>query len=531
MQKTVDYLVVGSGLAGLFFALKAAEKGKVLVMTKAHKQESNTWYAQGGIAGVFSENDSPENHIQDTLIAGDGLCDESVVRMVVSEGPDLIRELMQLGVEFDRQEDGSLQLGKEGGHSHHRILHNKDATGKEIAQTLLEVTSAHPNIEIVEHLFAVDLLTQHHLGLYVNRGHPNITCFGVYALNTETGEVGIILSKVTVLASGGAGNVYASTTNPPVATGDGIAMVLRAKGRIADMEFYQFHPTALYDPAGGNPAFLITEALRGKGAYLRDFYHKERFMHKYDERLELAPRDIVARAIDNEMKQAGTPHVWLDARHISEHDLKNEFPTIYDKCYSKGIDLTKDMIPVVPAAHYLCGGIEVDQNGKTSIQHLYAIGECSCTGLHGANRLASNSLLEAVVFGNRAYISAVKEINTINFQENIPQWNASDTDKPEEWALISNNLKEVQNIMSNYVGIVRTNLRLERAYRRIELIYQETEDFYRRTKLSRELCELRNLIAIAYLIIKCAMIRRESRGLHYNLDYPQTLPQAYHTLL
>lgn len=530
LEIRTDYLVIGSGLAGLFFSLKAARNHKVLLITKAYKQDSNTWYAQGGIAGVFGDDDSIENHVHDTLIAGDGLCDEKIVRIVAGEGPERIQELMQLGVRFDRSPDGELELGMEGGHSHHRILHNKDATGQEISRALLMAAGNHPNITIVEHLFAVDLLTQHHLGVYVNRGHPNITCFGVYALNTETHKVHKILAKVTVLASGGSGNVYSSTTNPPTATGDGIAMALRAKARIADMEFYQFHPTALYDP-GSSPSFLITEALRGKGAYLRDFHKKERFMNRYDSRLELAPRDIVARAIDNEMKLSGSPHVWLDARHIPLEDLIHEFPTIYKKCLSKGIDLSNELIPVVPAAHYQCGGIDVNENGQTSILHLYAIGECSCTGLHGANRLASNSLLEAIVFAHRAFDVSSDQINSFEFQTNIPEWNSFGAEKPEEWALISNNFKEVQNIMSNYVGIVRTNLRLERAERRIELIYLETNAFYQKTRLSRELCELRNVIAIAYLIIKCAKIRKESRGLHATIDYPNTLKVANRTLL
>ncbi|MCS6906064.1 MAG: L-aspartate oxidase [Bacteroidia bacterium] len=525
-----DFLVIGSGVAGLFFALQAASVGKVILITKAELEESNTWYAQGGIAGVFASDDSFEKHIQDTLIAGDGLCKEEIVRLVVTEGPACIRQLMELGAEFDRLSDGSLALGREGGHSTNRILHNKDATGMEIARTLIAAVKNHPNILIKTQLFAIDLITQHHLGVYVNRGHPNITCYGVYALDKTKNSIITILSKITVLASGGAGNVYASTTNPPIATGDGPAMVLRAKGRIANMEFYQFHPTALYEP-GVSPAFLLTEALRGAGALLLSPYSHKRFMPKYDERAELAPRDIVARAIDSEMKISGYPYVYLDARNIDEQELMHHFPTIYNKCLQKGLDMKKDLIPIVPAAHYQCGGIEVDSHGRSSIQRLYAIGECSHTGLHGANRLASNSLLEALVFAKRAFLHSQSVFQNYSFLYEVPDWNDQNTVNTEEWILISHNFKEVQQIMSNYVGIVRTNARLERAERRISLIYQETEEFYQRTKVSQELGELRNIIACAYLIIKCAKIRKESRGLHYTLDYPQKNKIAYDTLL
>jgi L-aspartate oxidase len=527
---TTDYLVIGSGVAGLSFALQAATKGKVMIMTKTYSEDSNTWWAQGGIAGVFDDEDTFSEHIDDTLIAGDGLCNPAVVAAVVTQGPARIEELIQYGVQFDRQADGTLALGREGGHSHNRILHNKDATGKAISQTLIEAARQHPNIEIVENLFAVDLLTQHHLGLYVNRGNPNICCFGVYALNTQTQAVTRVLAKYTILASGGAGNVYANTTNPSVATGDGIAMVLRAKGRIANMEFYQFHPTAFYEP-GIRPAFLITEAMRGAGAILRNSLTGERFMSRYDERMELAPRDVVARAIDNEMKTSGAEFMHLDATGIPADVLQAKFPTIYAKCLQKGIDLSRDCIPVVPAAHYLCGGIDVDSSGQTSIQRLFAIGECSHTGLHGANRLASNSLLEAIVYAHNAYQATADKLNAIDLQANIPPWDDKDTAASEEAILVSHNFREVQAIMSNYVGIVRTNARLDRAERRISLIYHETESFYQRTKLSRELCELRNIIANAYLIIKCAKIRKESRGLHYNLDYPNHLPNPYDTLL
>ncbi len=527
----VDYAVVGSGVAGLFFALKAADHGQVLVITKANPADSNTQWAQGGIAGVFADGDSFEKHVQDTLIAGDGLCDEAVVRTVVTEGPERIRELMGYGAEFDRAEDGTLELGKEGGHSAHRILHARDATGAEISRALLAAVARHPNIRVVDHLFALDLITQHHLGIYVNRGHPDITCYGLYALDLTTRQTVTILARATVLATGGAGNVYFTTTNPPVATGDGVAMALRAKARIANMEFYQFHPTALYDPTGTRPAFLITEALRGKGAYLRNSFDKRRFMLDADPRAELAPRDVVARGIDLEMKTSGTDYVLLDATHLPAHELKEEFPTIYERCLAKGYDITKDLIPVVPAAHYQCGGIEVDAEGRSSIRRLYAIGECSHTGLHGANRLASNSLLEALVYGHRAGLDAVRAVADVGYQHDVPNWDDRGAVSPDEWVLISHNLRELQTLMSNYVGIVRTNLRLERAMRRIDLIYTETESYYQRTRLSPELCELRNLIAIAYLIVKSARIRRESRGLHTTTDYPQHLPKANDTVL
>ncbi|MCZ2355894.1 MAG: L-aspartate oxidase [Bacteroidia bacterium] len=531
MTKRVDYLIIGSGVAGLFFALKVARAGQsVLVITKQSPSETNTNYAQGGIAGVFASTDSFEKHIQDTLIAGDGLCNEGVVRMVVSEGPNRIRELINFGVEFDKDNQGILRLAKEGGHSEHRILHSADATGREIQRALLQACDQHPNIQITDQLFAVDLLTQHHLGQYVNRGNPNITCFGIYALDVRKRKVMKILAKITVLASGGAGNVYASTTNPSVATGDGVAMVLRAKGRIANMEFYQFHPTALYDP-GVSPSFLITEALRGKGAVLRSFYDKTEFMYKYDERGSLAPRDIVARAIDNEMKISGSNYVFLDARHIPKEDLLQEFPNIYHKCAEKGINLNEDMIPVVPAAHYMCGGVHVDMRARTSIQNLYAVGEVSCTGLHGANRLASNSLLEAIVYAENAAQDAAQRIENIDFQAEIANWSEKGTQNPEEWVLISHNTQEVQQIMSNYVGIVRSNLRLERAERRINYLYAETEAFYQRTRLSPELCELRNILACAYLIIKCAKIRKESRGLHFSTSYPEKLKRVYETIV
>lgn len=530
MDLRTDFLVIGSGVAGLSFALKAAQLGKVLILTKANKEEANTSYAQGGIAAVVSNLDTFEKHVADTLDAGDGLCKEDIVRMVVEQGPLRVQELIDYGANFDREADGNLSLGREGGHSEHRILHSKDATGWEIERTLLEAVQNHPNIDMREHFFAVDLLTQHHLGRYVNRGFPNLECFGVYALDIHDNRMVRILSRLTILASGGAGNIYAATTNPSVATGDGIAMVYRAMGRVANMEFAQFHPTSFYEP-GVRPAFLITEAMRGAGAKLRTFHSKKRFMHLYDERLELAPRDIVARAIDSEMKKSGTDHVWLDCTEIPAEELKNHFPTIFAHCLERGIDLTQDFIPVVPAQHYTCGGVLVDEAGQTSIQRLFACGEVSCTGLHGANRLASNSLLEGIVYAHSIFEATQDIFYQHDFQESIPAWDEKNVTNTDEWILISHNFREVQNLMSNYVGIVRSNHRLERAMRRINLIYEETEDFYRKTKISPEMCELRNVITCAYLTIKSAMIRKESRGLHFTTDFPEKISLPFDTVL
>ncbi len=530
MDTRTDFLVIGSGVAGLSFALKAADKGKVLVITKKNKDESNTKYAQGGIAAVVSNLDTFEKHVADTLDAGDGLCNEEVVRMVVETGPKRVQELIDHGARFDRHDDGSLSLGREGGHSESRILHSKDATGWEIERALLEAVDKHPNITICEHFFAIDLLTQHHLGRYLNRGTPGIECYGVYALDVKENKVVRILSRVTMLASGGCGNIYAATTNPSVATGDGIAMVYRAMGRVANMEFAQFHPTSLYDP-GVRPAFLITEALRGAGAILRTKHSRTPFMEKYDPRKDLAPRDIVARAIDNEMKVSGSEFVYLDATHIDKAELLDHFPNIHARCLSKGIDITKDLIPVRPAQHYTCGGVLIDMDGQTSIKRLFALGEVSCSGLHGANRLASNSLLEGIVYAHNIFEAVKDTWSDFEFEERIPEWDEKDVQNLDEWVMISHNFNEVQNLMSNYVGIVRSNLRLDRAERRIRLSFEETEDFYRKVKVSPEVCELRNIITCAYLTIKSAKIRKESRGLHFTTDYPDKLSTKYDTVL
>jgi L-aspartate oxidase len=519
MRKYVDFLVIGSGIAGLTYALKVAKHGKVCIVTKGKMTETATMYAQGGIAAVMYMPDSFEKHIQDTMIAGDGLCDERIVRITIGESTDRIKELIKWGIKFDKTGSGKFDLAKEGGHSEYRVLHHKDSTGREIENSLLEQVVKHPKIEILEDYLAFDIITQHHLGEVVTSKTPDVVCYGVYVLNPRTHLVDTILAKNTLIATGGAGNVYSTTTNPPIATGDGIAMVYRAKGRVENMEFIQFHPTALYNPQE-KPNFLITEAIRGFGALLRTIDGKE-FMHKYDPRLALAPRDIVARAIDNEMKISGDDYVFLDCRHLNKNQLINHFPTIYAKCLSLGIDITRDMIPVVPAAHYTCGGIKTDEFGRSSIQNLYAAGECACTGMHGANRLASNSLLESIVFSHRASQDAISKFKSIDFCNEVPDWNAEGMVLTEEMVLITQSLKELQSIMSSYVGIVRSNLRLKRAFDRLEIIYQETEALYRRSILTVKLCELRNLINVAYIIIKTAMRRQESRGLHYSLDYPR----------
>lgn len=517
MYLHTDYLVIGSGIAGLSFALKAAETGKVMLITKSNEDESNTKYAQGGIAAVWHNEDSIEKHISDTLNAGAGLCDEKIVRQVVSEGTQRVKELIELGTQFDRNEHGQYDLAKEGGHSEHRILHHKDVTGLEIERALLKKIHGHPNITVLDHYFAIDILTQHHLGEVVKSSTPNISCYGAYVLNTKNNHVDTVLSKITVMATGGIGQVYSTTTNPVIATGDGIAMVYRAKGKVKDMEFVQFHPTSLYSP-GERPSFLITEALRGFGGVLKTQDNRE-FMQDYDSRGSLAPRDIVSRAIDHEMKTRGDDFVFLDCRHLDRKGLIEHFPNIYNKCMRLGIDPFVDLIPVVPAQHYLCGGIQVDEFAQSSILNLYAIGECACTGLHGANRLASNSLLEAVVYAHRAFENAVKKIPNIHFQEGIPEWNAEGTEHPEEMVLITQSRREVQQIMSNYVGIVRSPLRLQRAFDRLEILYKENETLYDKTTISQALSELRNLICIGYLIIKHAMDRKQSVGLHYMNEY------------
>lgn len=512
----VDYLVIGSGIAGLSFSLKMADHGKVLIITKSDRDESNTKYAQGGIAAVWYDNDSYEKHIDDTMICGANHNNRNVVDFVVRESTDRIKELIEWGTQFDLKDNGEYDLVKEGGHSESRILHHKDITGFEIERALIEKVQSHPNIELSDHHFALDLITQHHLGEQVSRKSGDIECYGAYVLNTETSQIQTVLAKKTILASGGAGQVYSTTTNPKIATGDGIAMAYRAKAEVEDMEFVQFHPTSLYQAGDSGPSFLISEAVRGHGAILRN-HDGEQFMPKYDSRGSLAPRDIVARAIDNEMKKSGDDFMYLDCTHLDLKDFIEHFPNIYNKCKSIGIDIQNDWIPVVPAAHYICGGIKVDEKGRTSIQNLLAFGECACTGLHGANRLASNSLLEAVVFSHRAF-EFLKNNQLNNYKSNVPHWNQDGTEAPEEMILITQSLKEVRALMSNYVGIVRSQLRLKRALDRLEIIYRETDELYHRTTVSVKLCELRNLINVAYLIIKFASQRKQSIGLHFTLD-------------
>ena len=518
MKEKVDFLVIGSGLAGLSFALKVADYGQVCLISKTSIEETNTKYAQGGIAAVTYQPDTYEKHIKDTLIAGDNICNKEIVKLVISEAPKQIEELIKWGANFDKKSDGYFDLAKEGGHSEHRILHHKDNTGFEIQRALIESVKKHPNIEILENYFAIDLITQHHLGRKIKRNDNNISCYGSYVLDIKTNHIKTILSKITFMATGGIGNIYQTTTNPIIATGDGIAMIYRAKGILENMEFVQFHPTSLYNP-NERPSFLITEALRGAGAVLKTIEGKE-FMHKYDKRASLAPRDIVARAIDNEMKTRGNYFVYLDARDIDEKVLKSHFPNIYKKCLSLNIDIKRDMIPVVPAAHYLCGGVRVDKYAQTSIKNLFSAGEVASTGLHGANRLASNSLLEAIVYSDKAANQSIKLLSKISFKEDIPNWNYEGTSHPEELILITQNFKELQQIMSNYVGIVRSNLRLKRALDRLEIIYKETETLFKKSTVSQRICRLRNAINVAYLIIKMAQKRKESRGLHYTIDYP-----------
>lgn len=521
MQKA-DFLVIGSGIAGLSYALKVAEhfEGKepvsIHVLTKSSKDETNTKYAQGGIAAVTNQpKDSFEKHIVDTLNCGDGLCDEVIVRLVVEEGPRRVQEIIDWGTRFDKGKDGSYDLAKEGGHSEHRIMHHKDVTGWEIERALLEKVAEYSNIYIHAHYFAVDLITQHHLGEKVSRKSGETECYGVYALNLETGVVETFLSRSVLLAAGGMGSIYQATTNPRIATGDGVAMAYRAKAEIRGLEFIQFHPTALYNP-GEYPSFLISEAVRGFGGVLKNIQGEE-FAHHYDERASLASRDIVARAIDAELKKEGAAHVCLDVRHTDINQFKVHFPNIMEKCLSLGIDVAKHLIPVVPAAHYSCGGVTVSEHAETTIKHLHACGECSYTGLHGANRLASNSLLEALVFSHRAYLHAVEHLAD-GFREEVPTWDASGKCRPAERILISRNRTELQEIMSQYVGIVRSNRRLKRALRRIALIYQEVESMYNECLPSLELLELRNMSNVAYLVTEAALQRKENKGLHYSID-------------
>lgn len=521
MIQRYDFLVIGSGIAGMSYALKVAHKGKVALVCKTTLDEANTKFAQGGVASVTNLLvDDFNKHINDTMIAGDYISDRAAVEKVVREAPSQIQELVNWGVNFDKNENGDFDLHREGGHSEFRILHHADDTGAEIQRGLMEAVRKNPNITIYEHHFAVEIITQHHLGIRITRRTPDIECYGAYILNPQTQKIDTFLSKVTLIATGGTGAVYKTTTNPNIATGDGIAMVYRAKGKVKDMEFVQFHPTALYNPNETHPAYLITEAMRGYGGILR-LPDGNEFMQKYDDRLSLAPRDIVARAIDNEMKIHAIDHVYLDVTHKNPEETRHHFPNIYAKCMSIGIDITKEYIPVVPCAHYMCGGIKVNLDAESSIKRLYAVGECSCTGLHGGNRLASNSLIEAVVYAEAAAKHSLGVVDDYTFNEKIPEWNDEGMMSNEEKVLISQDMKEVNEIMSTYVGIVRSDLRLRRAWERLDLLYEETEDLFKRVKPNKEICELRNMINVGYLITRHALERKESRGLHFSIDYPK----------
>jgi len=523
MIRKFDFLIIGGGVAGLSYALKVANagKGRVALVCKTTLDEANTAKAQGGIASVTNlKVDNFEKHIHDTMVAGDYISDPAAVEQVVKGGPEGIKELVQWGVNFDKNENGEFDLHREGGHSEFRILHHADDTGFEIQRGLMAAVRKNKNITILENHYAVEIITQHHLGVEVTRRTPDIECFGAYILDPDTQKIDTFLSRVTLMATGGCGAVYATTSNPNIATGDGIAMVYRAKGTVKDMEFVQFHPTVLYNPAETHPAYLITEAMRGYGGILK-LPNGAEFMQKYDKRLSLAPRDIVARAIDREMKLHGLTHVCLDVTHKDPEETKHHFPNIYAKCLSIGIDITKQMIPVCPSAHYMCGGIKVDLDGQSSIKRLYAVGECSCTGLHGGNRLASNSLIEAVVYADKAAKHSLAHIDEYTYNNEIPEWNDDGTMSNEEKVLIAQDMREVGQIMSNYVGIVRSDLRLKRAWTRLDLLYEETEELFKRVKPTKDICELRNMINVGYLITRQAIERKESRGLHYTIDYPK----------
>jgi L-aspartate oxidase len=527
MDYTTDFLVIGSGVAGLSFALKVADYGRVALVTKRDVMESNTAYAQGGIAAVLSSIDSFDLHIKDTISSGDNLSNRDVVEMVVKNGPQLIRELIDMGVEFSRTEKGEkpspgteYDLGREGGHSENRVIHADDMTGRALETVLVEHVKNHKNIRLYENHIALDLITystRMRSGLVIKQQESY--CCGAYILDIENKTVKTFSSKFTVLATGGCGKVYLYTSNPDVATGDGIAMSYRAGASVANMEFVQFHPTCLYHPDAKN--FLISEAVRGEGGILIDA-NGNPFMQKYDPLKDLACRDVVSRSVDSELKKSGHDSVFLDISHKDPAFVRRRFPNLYEKCLSFGFDMTQEPIPVVPAAHYMCGGVATDLNGKTDINNLYAVGETACTGLHGANRLASNSLLEALVYADRASKNALDEFKAFQGQSfiNPPEWDDSGTTDSDEVSLVSHNWDEIRRFMWDYVGVVRSNKRLERAMRRIVNIQQEIRDYYWDFKVTSDLIELRNIATVAELIISCAMARKESRGLHYTIEYP-----------
>lgn len=510
-----DFLIVGSGAAGLTLAVKLAEalpKKKITIVTKSNKAESNTKYAQGGVAAVFDlEKDSFQKHIDDTLIAGDGLCKKDVVEMVIKQGPERLRELMEWGAEFDTDTKGKLYMGKEGGHSQPRVVHHKDSTGFEIEKTLLARADNLNNIALLPHHFVIDFITEHHL----QEKTTALNCYGAYVLDQISGNIFTIKAAATILASGGVGRIFGHTTNPLVATGDGIAMAYRAKARIKNMEFIQFHPTAFFD--GNNSAsFLISEAVRGYGAFLRNS-KGHRFMMAYDPRAELASRDIVSRAIDSELRESGDHCVYLDCTHLDADNFRRHFPTIYQTCLDNNLDPSKDYIPVVPASHYLCGGIEVDRDGKTTIKNLFACGECSYTGLHGANRLASNSLLEALVYAHAIFTFLSKNLPSLSTKK-IPEWEDEGMALLKAPYFLQDKSKELQLLMREKAGIVRSDKNLEEASQQLAKLYEAIELLYNKYKLNTALCELRNMVNVAHLIIEQARCRRENRGGHYNID-------------
>lgn len=530
MHMKFDVAIVGSGLAGLSVALHLAQQRKVVIVSKRALRDGASDWAQGGIAAVLDSHDSHDQHVQDTLVAGAGLCDEAATRFVVSHGREAIEWLISQGVPFTRDSEAELgyHLTREGGHSQRRIIHAADATGHAVQVTLEEKVRQHPNITLLEQHMAIDLITSDKLG--IRNGAPH--CYGLYVQDVQSGEVQTISAEQTVLATGGAGKVYLYTTNPDTATGDGIAMAWRAGCRVANMEFIQFHPTCLYHPYA--KSFLITEAVRGEGGLLKlpataGAAAGQRFMPAHDDRGELAPRDIVARAIDYEMKKRGLDYVDLDISHQPPEFLKEHFPTIYARCLELGIDITKQPIPIVPATHYTCGGVVTDLHGRTDIQGLYAVGETAYTGLHGANRLASNSLLECVVLGRAAATDIERQPKPS--VPALPAWDESRVTDADEEVVITQNWDELRRAMWSFVGIVRTTKRLERAQHRIRLLKEEIDEYYANFRITRDLLELRNLVEVASLIVNSAMLRRESRGLHYSLDYPYTLPRAVPTVL
>lgn len=525
MEQNSDYqcdvLIIGSGAAGLTLALQLADHAQVMVLSKGPLTEGSTYYAQGGIAAVFDENDSIESHIEDTLIAGAGLCDLAAVQFTTEHAKESLQWLIDIGVGFDRIDDEHFHLNREGGHSHRRILHAADATGRAVQTTLVEQTRQHPNITILEQVTAVDLITEKHVA-----GAPR--CYGAYIFNRRTQQVETVAARFVALCTGGASKVYQYTSNPDVASGDGIAMAWRAGCAVANMEFNQFHPTCLFHPNA--QSFLLTEALRGEGAVLKR-PDGTRFMPDFHPAAELAPRDVVARAIDYEMKRLGADCMYLDISHKPAAFIREHFPNIYERCLSLGIDISREPMPVVPAAHYTCGGVQTDLRARTAVNHLYAIGEVAYTGLHGANRMASNSLLECLVFARAAATDILAQLDHVELQPRLPRWDDSQVNDSDEEVIIQHNWHELRLFMWDYVGIVRTNKRLQRALRRIELLQQEIHEYYSHCKISNNLLELRNLVQVAELIVRCAMARKESRGLHYNLDYPDLAADPQPTIL